>query len=1108
MKTKRYSINFPRLVLLIALMALSYSSYAQFYYGIRQDYGKNRVQFNDFDWVFYRFERFDVYFYRGNDELAAQVARMTDEQLPQVEGLLDAALDERVQILIFNNLSDLKQSNVNTSDEEEYNTGGVTRISGRRVFLYFEGSYTKLENDLKARLAEVVLSNLAYGSFTQSIRNSALLNLPEWYTEGLISYIGYNDDPTVKTMIRDAYLTRKFRNINNLTGDDARHAGHSLWDYIVSTYGKKVVKNVLYMAIVNRNIESGFLYILGKDIKTIEKDWKAYLQDKYSKNSKLDQFEKKSFVKARKHHLVTHMEASPDGRYLAYVTQRFGRYKLYTYDFQKEKKKRLLTQGYRIAQNADYSYPLLAWNPNGKILAMITEEKGFIWLSYYNFEDRKWQKQKFFKFDKILSFQYSGDGKRFVMSAVKDGQSDIFVYTILNTKVEQLTNDTYDDLEPAFIMGDRRVVWSSNRVGDSLIDNLEATDFPKHKHDIYSMPAYEPEDTVSIWQLTNTMGIDERSPQAYYENYIGFLSDRQGIVNRHLLAIDSAVSYVDTTTHYQYSFKEYAVSNYQRSILGESYLPERGLIADKVFFNDRYRIYLHPFETPEELQLVEVEADQTEAARPTPTGEDRSGFIPSNSTSVPLYYPGVRPSGFEVNIYNYDFGIEGQNDPRNKRSKPQPKKVPLLPQPTALADLAVEPDEQELDIPPKRNYFLSFFQDDFTVRFDNMFDLPQYQRFTGVVTSDYLNAGFNTQFKAGVMDLMHDYRVVAGMRTGFQPLNGTSIAPNATFLVGLGDYKERIDKEYTYSRSSRILNPGFDYIRIITHQITGKFSYPFNPVASLRFTAGYRLDQGILLARDNFSTFLPNSYEDFIIGKLSYVYDNTRKLGVNLYSGLRYKLFTEYYRNLFMKPTGLHTAGIDLRNYTIIHRNFIWANRFAAGTSFGPEKLIYIMGGVDNAFNPQTDPTTPIAYENNYIYQTLVTNMRGFYQNVRNGNSFAVINSELRLPFFSYLIRRPIRSDFIKNFQLIGFGDIGTAWNGISPYAEENAINTRIVPYGDAESGSRIVLDSQKEPIVGSYGIGARTRLFGYFLRFDWAWPIEDGIMLPRQFTFSIGTDF
>ena len=60
--------------------------------------------------------------------------------------------------------------------------------------------------------------------------------------------------------------------------------------------------------------------------------------------------------------------------------------------------------------------------------------------------------------------------------------------------------------------------------------------------------------------------------------------------------------------------------------------------------------------------------------------------------------------------------------------------------------------------------------------------------------------------------------------------------------------------------------------------------------------------------------------------------------------------------------------------------------------------------------------------------------MRGFDQNIRNGNSFMVINSELRLPVFKYLLNTPTRIGIIDNFQVVGFGDVGTAWSGPSPF--------------------------------------------------------------------------
>ena len=1094
--------------LLFILLANDVSG--QFFYGTRQEFGKNRVQFNQFDWVFYRFERFDVYFYRGNRELAAQVARMADVQLPRIEALLDAPLDDRVQILVFNNLSDLKQSNVNSGKDEDYNTPGVTRISGRRLFLHFDGNFVTLEGDLRAGLAEVVLSNLIYGDFAQSIKNSTLLNLPEWYIEGLISYVSNPDNERVDRYVRDRYLAKGYKSINSLFGEEARYAGHSIWNYLADTYGRKMLKNVVYMAIVNRNIESGFLYILGKDLEAIIEGWKSYLKEQYEPENTVEPFPEKATVKARKNHLITNIATSVDGRYLSYVTQRFSRYKVFLYDFEKDKKKRIYTDGYRIAQNADYTYPIMAWHPNGEVMAMITEEKGFIYLHYYELEKKKWQKQKFFKFDKILSFEYSRDGKRFVLSAVKDGQSDIFIYTILNTKVEQLTNDTWADFYPNWIEGDSRIAFSSNRPTDSVIQGEKAIEFPKSKFDIYAMPAREPDDTTTIWQLTNTPGVNEVYPKAYADGFVSLLSQpHRGVASRHLIKIDSNIAYVDTTTHYDYNFSEYKLTDYNRSIIRYEVAPERDNILEMALVNKRFRIYESEYRSPEALNFVQTRQPQqrrnTEDLGSTVIPETQSV---TQGSSAPLYYPGVDPSDFEVDINDYKFeGVDERAPKKPSKERLEPKQVPILPAPEISQSQADE--EEPLKIPPQRNYFLSFYQQDFSVGFDNIYDNPQYQPFTGFVSSDYLNSGFNMTLGGGVQDLMHDYTITGLLSTSFQPLNGTSIIPNSEILVALSDYKKRFDKDYVFARRSNVqLITETDYIRTLSYEGTYKLSYPFNPVSSLRGSVGYRLDQIISLSRDDNSLQEPTRFQDYAIGRLAYVYDNTRKIGVNLYSGLRYKIFTEYYRNLYQTPTGLHTAGIDLRNYTVIHKNLVWANRFAAGTSFGPEKLIYIMGGVDNMFVPKFEPTTPIAQDNNYIFQTLVTNMRGFYQNARNGNSFGVINSELRWPIFSYLFNKPIKSDFIKNFQVVGFGDVGTAWNGPSPYSDENAINTRTVPYGPQNGNGKIVLDSQKDPIIYSYGFGLRTRLFGYYLRFDWAWPVEDGIILDSEFAFSLGYDF
>ena len=225
---------------------------------------------------------------------------------------------------------------------------------------------------------------------------------------------------------------------------------------------------------------------------------------------------------------------------------------------------------------------------------------------------------------------------------------------------------------------------------------------------------------------------------------------------------------------------------------------------------------------------------------------------------------------------------------------------------------------------------------------------------------------------------------------------------------------------------------------------------------------------------------------------------------INIFYGLRYKIFTEYYQGINQSELNLITAGFDFRHYSKIHRTFIWANRFAFGTSFGSTRLLYYLGGTDNTFLPLFNYDQPVDTSMHFAFQTLATNMRGFKQNIRNGNTFAVINSELRFPVFRYILNRPIKSKFINNFQLVGFGDIGSAWLGLNPFSEENIM----VPTYYQQKPITVVIRTPRNPIVGGIGLGLRTTVLGYFLRFDVAWGIEELKINDPRYVLSFSLDF
>jgi hypothetical protein len=196
--------------------------------------------------------------------------------------------------------------------------------------------------------------------------------------------------------------------------------------------------------------------------------------------------------------------------------------------------------------------------------------------------------------------------------------------------------------------------------------------------------------------------------------------------------------------------------------------------------------------------------------------------------------------------------------------------------------------------------------------------------------------------------------------------------------------------------------------------------------------------------------------------------------------------------------------GLDIRHYQKIHRTFIWANRLAASTSFGNSKLVYYMGGVDNWIIPSFNYENAVSQTQNYNYQTLATNLRGFSQNIRNGPSFFVLNSELRFPIVRYFSKRPLKNNFITNLQIVGFGDIGTAWLGWNPYSEENTLTKTFIQRGPMS----ITVIKKRDPLVGGFGVGLRTKLLGYFIRADYAWGVENAVIQKPVFYISLGLDF
>ncbi|MFC2176056.1 hypothetical protein ACFLR1_03700, partial [Bacteroidota bacterium] len=895
----------------------------------------------------------------------------------------------------------------------------------------------------------------------------------------------------------------------------------AIWKYVVERYGRSVISNILYMTRVSRNADNGFMFVLGVSLKNLSAEWLRFYDNMYYKQEeKLHLPEAKPLNKIRKrpqpYLALSQPKLSPDGNFLVYVKNDMGKIWVKLRNLKTNKEQTIYRLGYRAHTKMDHSYPILAWHPGSKLVSIIAEHKGKIRLTLYNLETKKREHRPLWNFEKILSVDYSDDGREYVFSAVQMGRSDIFIYNIPSNTYEKLTDDIFTDRDARFINRSQKVIFSSNRNNDTL-KQFQINLLPKDlNQDIFIYDRKSDEQTLR--RVTETPFVNEVYPMEYDGNSLSYLSNENGVFNRFLAQLDSSIAFVDTSIHYRYFANTRQLSQYPRNINVYDVDTVNGKIAEVIFAKGNYRLSIKNRVEEVADTIIQMgysgfinKALETPKKKRKRTSILSEPIVEQQTLAEPINEGNKNPSG-EIDIYNYSFDVvtDGYDEPSAEKEQnvigldnsPKTKRERKLEKALERIDslsLALEDFRNrtlEFTLPTKRNYDVAFRSEYVVTQLDNAFVNSNYQRFTG--GGSFNNPGLNGFFKTGITDVLDDYKVVGGFRiTG-------NLATNE-FFISAQNYKRRLDKQLVFHRQTiedRISD--LTLAKVYTHTLTYKMSWPFSDFSAVRANVIGRNDRTVYKSTSDRNLVRPDDKKWTAGLKVEYVFDNTLPMGINLFRGTRMKVFGEYYQDVDGAAKSLFVVGLDVRNYVKVHRELIWANRLAASTSFGSQKLAYFLGGVDQWIVPEYDYSIPVDYTQNYKYQTLATNMRGHPQNIRNGNSFAVINSELRWPIFRYLINRPIKSNFLYNFQVIGFGDIGTAWTGPHPFSDKNALNKEEIQQGSV----LITVKNRREPIVGGFGLGVRTKFLGYFIRFDYAWGVENRKTNDGFWYISLSTDF
>ena len=1122
------------------------------YFAIAQvnsvEFGKYRVQFKKFKWKYYQTKNFNVYFNQHGQELAKYIAQCAEKELPQIESAAEYSLQRRANIVLYNQYADMLQSNIGMGIEWQ-NTSGITKLVNNKMVVYFDADHQKLRHQIRAGIAEIITENRLFGDdLGEFAGNQALLDLPKWLTDGYVSYLAENWSTERDDELKSEILSNDYKNFYKFANRRPEIAGHAFWYYIEEKYKKENVTYLLYLSTLYKNLNKACLQVCKKKFKEVLNDFMDYNDEKYSIDiSKRKPYPKGNYVDGFDIDNRTdyfRFNVNPNKRNNSYVVTQYRKGIVRVIYNDEDVNKTLLKYGIRGYKNdINPNYPLMAWDPKGTRISVIYAEEGKLKLFVYDIVTgiKQYKIDLTDKFEQVQDFKYMTNSNTLLLSAVRDGHTDIYTMELQSEKVKQITNDVYDDLDASFVAFPNKtgIIFASNRPGPGTRGGDSS--LPSNNHyNIFLITNFGDKPELNqLTQLSHLKYGNARYPMQYNQTHFTFVSDENGVGNRYAGFFSTKKAGVDTLVLIGNEILRNPTSKAVDSTLRVFKKTDVDSIAVVSISDDSaYTFPLTNYEST--LYETRIAGDNNQVSEVTRQSDekvlyklkiDEQTLLRRNITAQPTAYmkkimaeymqTNIKKAVIQAPVISGTDSVKKQEDFFQNEFGVEKKDSTLI----GKVFTVNEPEKEDVLKKAKLYNYKppKFYVENVAAGFNNSVLINRYQPYGGQKQQGpiSLNSGtpLNGLVRLGTSELMEDVKITGGYKIS------TNLKDNE-WLMSYQNYKRRIDWGVTYYRNSQQHSDSSGNLdgRTFTNLYQANIAYPFDKSKSIRLSSGIRSDNLVYSAFSPLTLIKPNKKTLYSITHFEFVYDNTLNPSMNIWNGLRYKAFFDWNNQVsggqFNSGPNTFNFGFDARYYYPIYRNFIWAGRAAGDFSWGNQKMIYYLGGVDGwlmlapnqklngtyrYFNPNPLPSN----DQEYAFQSLEVNMRGFLQNVANGNNAVVINSELRLPVLSTFFEKPVNNAFLRNFQLIQFIDLGTAWNG-----GYNKIQRPSVEYndhlGNGPPGPVTVKVKAGGigPFAGGYGFGVRSTLLGYFVKFDAAWPMNVFFKGKPILYLALGLDF
>ena len=635
---------FPAVLLLtLAIAALPASVSAQYF-------GRNKVQYETFDFKILKTPHYDIHFYPEEGEAVEDVARMAERWYERFARLFQHEFEKPKPIILYADHPDFQQTNTLSGQLSE-GLGGATESLKNRVIMPLTGSYADTDHVLGHELVHAFQYNLAQSRSGSGIRGLSLL--PLWVIEGVAEYLSVGREDALTAMwLRDAIRRDALPTLDDLSSGRffPYRFGHAFWAYVGGRYGDDRVADIFRRAL-RIGWEPALAQVLGTSSDSLSVEWREAVEAEYLPLMAGRQApgESGALLLAPSTGAGTmnvSPSVSPDGRLVAFLSERdlFG-IDLFLADARTGEIQKKL-----VSANSDSHFDALRfidsagdWSPDGSQFVFAVFADGNNELAIVDVEsgdiDRKIALDGI---GAITSPAWSPDGQYIAFSGLTGGVSDIYIWDVVTGALRQLTDDKYADLQPTWSPDGSTIAFVSDR---GAITNFETL--------VYSKPQIAFLDVASSRVSTLSVFGDVKHINPQYSpdgRSLYFVSDQDGF-----------------SDIYQYTFESQDVrriTRLQTAVSGITAMSptlsvarEAGTILFTVFDEFEHHVYsLQAGEADAGGEAISVSSSPQPGRLLPPTAPTRASRIASYLADPML---GLVPSGTYLveNAVDYDASL-------------------------------------------------------------------------------------------------------------------------------------------------------------------------------------------------------------------------------------------------------------------------------------------------------------------------------------------------------------------------------------------------------------------------------------------------------------------